>query len=190
MSRRGIGEFKTPGEKLGVIEEFVSGPGTFIEEGNIRSRTVGYTIVDTRNKLVSIHPEGNYPVFPRNGSIVFGQVVGTQDKTASVRIINVDNRPVPGHFTGIIHISTVSSSYIRTIREAFRPGDLIKAKVISNKNRTIHLSTLERDLGVIQASCSRCGNELVRRGRILICPNCSNREDRKITMDFGKDIGE
>jgi len=186
LSRREIGEFKTPGEKLGVIEEFMPGPGTFIEEGDIRSRTVGYAIKDTRNKLVSIYTKRNYPIFPRKGSIVLGEVASIQNKTASVRILSVDNKPVPGSFTGIIHVSTVSSNYIRTMREAFKPGDLIKAKVVSNRNRAIHLSTLGRTLGVIQASCSRCGNILVRRGRILHCLVCSNREERKITVNYGK----
>ncbi len=186
MSRRKVREFKTPGEKLGVIEEFVPGPGTFVEEGDIRSKTTGYVITDTRNKHVSIYPKGNHPIFPRNGSVVAGEVASTQDKTASVRILSVDGKPVPGYFTGIIHVSTVSSNYVRTMRGAFKPGDLIKAKVISNRNGAIHLSTLGKTLGITQASCSRCGNRLVRRGRILHCPICSNREERKITVNYGK----
>ncbi len=186
MSRKKTEKFRTPGEKLGVIEEFMPGPGTFIEEGNIRSRTIGYTITDTRNKLVSIYPKRNYPIFPRNGSIVLGEVASTQDKTASVRILSVDNKPILGSLAGIIHVSTVSSNYIRSMREAFNPGDLIKAKVVSNRNQAIHLSTLGKTLGVIQASCSRCGNILVRRGRVLRCLVCSNREERKITVNYGE----
>ncbi|UCD73251.1 MAG: exosome complex RNA-binding protein Csl4 [Candidatus Bathyarchaeota archaeon] len=189
MSKRKKEVFKTPGEKVAVIEEFVAGPGTFIEEGDIRSKTVGYTITDVHNKLVSIYPRSGTPIFPRKGSVIVGQVVNTQDKTAIIRILSVDNRPVPGQFTGIIHISTVSSNYVRSMYEAVRPGDLIKAKVISNRNGATHLSTLGRNLGVVQAFCIRCGNRLTRRGRILGCQVCSNIEERKITVDYGKEVG-
>lgn len=189
LSRRNAREFTTPGEKLGVIEEFMPGPGTYTEEGNIRSTTVGYTITDTYNKLVSIYPQKKRPIFPRRGSIVVGEVVSTQDKTASIRILSVDNQTVPGQFTGIIHISTASSEYIRTIQEAFKAGDIIRAKVISNGNMVIHLSTLGRNLGVFQAFCSRCGSELDRRGKIMGCSTCMNREERKIALDYGKEEG-
>jgi len=187
LSRKDTREFKTPGEKLGVIEEFMPGPGTFTEGGDIRSTTVGYTITDTYNKLVSIYPQKRGPIFPRKGSIVVGEVVSTQDKTASIRILSVDNKPVPGQFAGIIHISTASSDYIRTMQEAFKPADIVRAKVVSNRNMVIHLSTLGRNLGVLQAFCSRCGGKLDRRGKIMGCPTCMNREERKIALDYGKD---
>ena len=190
MSRRGIGEFKTPGEKLGVIEEFILGPGTFSEEGDIRSATVGYTITDTHNKLISIYPRKKGPIFPRKGSIVMGEVTSTQDKTMSISILSVDNQPVPGQFAGILHISTASSDYIRTMQEVFKPGDIVRAKVISNGNMVIHLSTLGRNLGVLKAFCSRCGDKLDRRGKILSCPTCTNREERKIALDYGQYEGE
>lgn len=189
MSKKEKEVFKTPGDKVAVIEEFIAGPGTFIEEGDIHSKTVGYSIKDVHNKLVSIYPKKGNPVFPRKGSIIIGQAVSTQDKTSIIRILSVDNQPIPGQLTGIIHISTVSSNYIRTMYEAVRPGDLIKAKVISNKNGATHLSTIGRNLGVIQAFCLRCGNRLTRRGRILSCPACSNVEEREITVDYGKEVG-
>jgi exosome complex component CSL4 len=190
LNRKEKAVFKIPGEKIAVIEEFMAGPGTFIEEGDIRSKTVGYTITDFHNKLVSIYSGNKNPVFPRKGSIVLGQVVSTQDKTAIIRILSVDRQLVPGQLTGVIHISTVSSDYVRTMYDATRLGDLIKAKVISNRNGVTHLSTIGREFGVIQAFCSRCGEKLTRRGRILSCPVCSNNEERKITTDYEKELGE
>ncbi len=189
MNKKEKEVFKTPGEKVAVIEEFIAGPGTFIEEGDIRSKTVGYTIKDVHNKLVSIYPKRGNPIFPRKGSIIVGQVVTTQDKTSIIRILSVDKQPILGQLTGIIHISTVSSSYIRSMYEAVRPGDLIKAKVISNKNGVTHLSTIGKNLGVVQAFCLRCGNRLARRGRILSCSACSHVEEREITVDYGKEVG-
>lgn len=181
-------DLKTPGEKLAIIEELLPGPGTFIENGEIYSKTIGYAITDFDNKLVSIYPRKRRPIFPRKGSTIIGEVSNTQDKTAQVRILIVDGDPVPGEFTGIIHISTVSSRYIRSMYEALIPGDIIRAKVISNQNSTAHLSTIGRSLGVIKALCLRCGNPLIRRGKLLRCPVCSNKEERKISLDYGKEV--
>ena len=41
-SERKSGLFVVPGDRLGVIEEFTSGPGTYIEDGIIHSKITGH----------------------------------------------------------------------------------------------------------------------------------------------------
>jgi len=42
-----------PGEKLSVIEEYSDGPGTYQEDGDVRSSTIGTTTIDNaRRELV------------------------------------------------------------------------------------------------------------------------------------------
>ncbi|MBS7643496.1 exosome complex RNA-binding protein Csl4 [Candidatus Bathyarchaeota archaeon] len=179
------GQFVTPGDKLGVIEEFLPGRGTFVKDGLIYSLITGHALVDIPNKIISVYPRVRPPILPYEGSIVIGQVSNTQEKSVSVRILKIGKRDVPGVFTGIIHISTASEDYIKTMYDAFKPGDIVRARVVSDKNMTYHLSTVDKSLGVLFAFCSRCGFPLSRKGDILQCQVCKNIESRKIAEDYG-----
>ncbi|OYT46136.1 hypothetical protein B6U84_01030 [Candidatus Bathyarchaeota archaeon ex4484_40] len=76
---RKSGEFVTPGEKLGVIEEFIPDFGTYVNEGSVRSKVVGSLLLDLTNRKVSVYPLTRRPSIPRVGSLVIGTVVGVQD---------------------------------------------------------------------------------------------------------------
>ena len=73
------------------------------------------------------------------------------------------------------------------MNEACRTGDIIRAKVISEKNQIYHLTTVEPDLGVVYGFCSRCGNLLEQKHRDMHCTKCGNIEDRKTALDYGKE---
>jgi len=179
------GQFLVPGERLGVIEEFSPGPGTYVEEGVVYSKIVGRVLMDLLNKTVSVYPLAHVVAVPRTGSTVTGQVTSAQSKKAVVRISEIGKKGLSGFFTGILYISDVSPNYVETMFDACKAGDIIRAKVVSEKNRTYHLSTAERSLGVIYAFCSRCGHVLTRGRRDLQCPTCGKFERRKIASDYG-----
>jgi len=183
-SERKSGQFVVPGDRLGVIEEFTPGPGTYVEHGTIHSKTTGRTLVDTLNKKVSVYSLVQAVSVPRAGSIVSGQVLDVKSKTAVLRILKVGKRSLSGFFTGLLHISDVSPSYVETMFDVCKTGDIMRAKVISDKNRTFYLSTAEKDLGVIHAFCSQCGHALLLGRQRLRCPRCGNIEKRKITSDY------
>jgi len=186
---RKSGEFVTPGEKLGVIEEFIPDFGTYVNEGSVRSKVVGSLLLDLTNRKVSVYPLTRRPSIPRVGSLVIGTVVGVQDSLASIRIIKVGAKFLSGFFTGLLHISEVSFRYTESMFDVCRLGDIMRAKVISNKNRAYHLSTKGLNLGVIYAFCSRCGGYLtLARQRRLRCNSCGHIERRKIASDYGKFI--
>jgi len=185
-SERKSGQFVAPGDRLGVIEEFTPGPGTYIEHGAIHSKITGRTLLDMLNKKVSVYPLIPAVSVPRTGSVVVGQVLDVKSKTAVLRISKVGNRPLSGFFTGVLYISDVSQSYVETMFDACKPGDIMRAKVISEKNRTFHLSTAENNLGVVYALCSHCGHVLLLRGLRMKCLKCGNIEKRKVTSDYGE----
>jgi exosome complex component CSL4 len=186
ISERKSGQFVVPGDRLGVIEEFTPGPGTYVEHGTIYSKTIGRTLMDTLNKKVSVYPLVQAVGVPRVGSIVSGQVLDVKSKTAVLRILQVGKRLLSGFFTGLLHISDVSPSYVETMFDVCKTGDIMRAKVVSDKNRTFYLSTAEKNLGVIYAFCSRCGHALLLRKQRLRCPRCGNIEKRKVTPDYGE----
>ncbi len=186
LSKQKSGQFVVPGDRLGVIEEFMPGPGTYEENGTIYSFATGRALVDVLNKQVSVFPKTRFLPVPKVGSIVIGQVIDVQSKIAVVRIFQVGKYPLSGFFTGILHVSDVSLHYVETMYDACKSGDIIRAKVVSDKNRTFHLSTKELNLGVIYAFCSRCGNALNFRRMRMRCLRCGKIEKRKSAQDYGK----
>ena len=186
QAKRKSGQIVVPGDRLGVIEEFTPGPGTYESEGTIYSAATGRALMDLLNKQVAVYPKAHVSSVPHVGSVVLGQISDVQSKQANLRIFQVGERPLSGFFSGPLHIGDVSTRYVDSMYEACRPGDIVRARVISEKNRTFHLTTNEKDLGVVYAFCSRCGHSLTQRRFIMRCPECGNTERRKTAVDYGK----
>lgn len=185
-SKRKSGQIVVPGDRLGVIEEFTPGPGTFEQDGTIYSATTGLALMDLLKKEVSVYPKAHVTNVPRVGSTAVGQVSDVQSKQATIRIFQVGNRPLSGFFSGLLHISDVSPRYVESMYEVVKAGDIVRARVVSEKNRVIHLSTNDKDLGAVYAFCSRCGHLLMQRRFTLRCPECGNSEKRKTAQDYSK----
>jgi exosome complex component CSL4 len=181
------GHLVVPGERLGVIEEFIPDSGTFVKDGVIYSKIVGRSLVDLQNRRVSVYPAANGVVVPKLSGTVLGQVGNAQSDNVLVRIFKVGNKKISGEFGGILHISDVSDRYVTSMNDVCKPGDIIRAKVISEKNRIFHLSTNDKNLGVLHAFCSRCSSLLEPERFELRCPKCGNVEKRKMASDYGKE---
>ena len=186
-SERKSGLFVTPGDCLGVIEEFTSGSGTYIEGGTVHSNITGRTLLDTLNKKISVYSMVHEAIVPQAGSTIIGRVSNVLNKMAAVRIFKIGGTLLSGLFTGTLHISDSSLSYIETMFEVCKPADIMRARVIVHKNRTYHLSTVEKNLGVIHAFCSRCGHTLLLERQRMRCTECGKIERRKVASDYGKD---
>lgn len=177
-----------PGEQLGVIEEFIPDSGTYVKDGIIHSKVVGRVLVDLLNKRVSVLPLVQGARTPDVGSLVVGQVSNVQPQLAVVKIFKIGKKILSGFFTGYLHISDVQPRFVDSMFDACKPSDILRAKVISEKNRVYHLSTKDRNLGVVYAFCSDCGAMLEQRGRGLRCSRCGKIERRKTAIDYGKGI--
>ncbi len=175
-----------PGERLGVIEEFVPDIGTYVVDGVIYSNVIGHKKVDLPNRRVSVLPEIPGAPLPKVGMIVTGQVSNAQSDNAGVRIFAVGDRQISGVFTGILHISDVAMKFVDAMFDVCKAGDIVRAMVISDKNKTYHLSTRDKELGVVYAFCTNCGHMLELRRQALHCPNCGRVERRKTASDYGK----
>jgi exosome complex component CSL4 len=181
------GHLVLPGERLGVIEEFIPDSGTYVKDGVIYSKIVGRTLMDLISKRVSVYPLITVASVPKVSTTVVGQVGNAQSDNVLVRIFRIGPKRLSGVFTGILHISDVQERYVKSMNDVCKPGDIIRTKVISNKNQVSHLSTKDKDLGVIYAFCSRCSSLLEPKRHQLQCPKCGNIERRKITSDYGKE---
>ena len=182
------GHLVLPGERLGVIEEFIPDSGTYVKDGVIYSEIIGRSLVDLQNRRVSVYPVVNGVAVPKVGSIIIGQIGNAQSDNVLVRIFRVGKKQISGDFGGILHISDVSDRYVTAMTDVCKPGDIVRAKVISEKNRIYHLSTNDKNLGMIYAFCSRCGTLLEPQHYELRCPKDGNIEKRKMAPDYGKEI--
>lgn len=181
------GSLVLPGERLGVIEEFIPDSGTYVKDGVIYSKIIGRALMDMLNRKVSVYPVKEGAVVPKVGVTILGQIGNAQSDNVLVRIVQVGTKKkMSGVFSGILHISDVSDRYIDSMNEVCKPGDIIRAKVISEKNQIYHLATNDKNLGVLHAFCSLCGTLLEQQKQEMHCPKCGNVERRKTAVDYGK----
>lgn len=70
--------------------------------------------------------------------------------------------------------------------DAFHIGDIVEAKIHEMLGLSyISLRTVEKDLGVIRALCTKCRNPMAKIGRNLVkCTNCGNIEKRKLSINY------
>ena len=183
------GDLVVPGQRIGVIEMYVPGLGTYADNGAIYATIVGNVQIDQHEKKVSVIPKKKgkqrKPSLPFVGDIVVGSVSMVRKQMAIADINNIRGFNPTTDFEGMIHISQVSKSYLDSLSDAFKIGDLIRARVINDMIIPFFLSTAEPNLGVILARCSECGNPLKLVGRRLQCDVCRSIERRKIANDYG-----
>jgi exosome complex component CSL4 len=186
-SEQKSGHLVLPGERLGVIEEFIPDSGTYVKDGIIYSKVVGRALMDLMNKRVSVYPLISGATVPKVSTTVVGQVGNAQSDNVLVRIFKIGPKKLSGVFTGILHISDAEERYVDFMNDVCKPGDIIRAKVISEKNQIYHLSTADKNLGVVYAFCSRCGDLLEQKRNEMRCPKCGHVEKRKTAADYGKE---
>jgi len=185
------GDFVVPGEFLATAEEFMPGEGAYEEDGEVYSSCTGVVLVDVRTKRISVFPRTAVPPELKRGDIVVGKVEEVRDQTASVYVGVLrgrEDRQLPLPDFGTIHISEVRGSYLKDLSREFKPGDIVRARVMNVRRGTIQLTTVGDNLGVIMAACSRCRTPLDRDDTKLKCPSCGNVELRKLASDYRQGV--
>ena len=172
-----------PGDKLGVIEQYLPGNGTYEKDGTIYANFTGNARIDLKNKRVTVIPATRVVLLPKEGTTVIASVIHTSEKMATVNIWKINDKSTPVPFTAMLHISSSSPRYERSMSDVCKAGDILRARVIE-MNRIPQLTTAGRGLGVIKAFCSRCGAVLELKNRRLQCPSCGNIERRRLAEEF------
>lgn len=181
------GDSVLPGSKLGVIEEYIPGDGTFQDEDDaIYASITGIVHIDMKERKISVESITRKPVYPERNKIILGEIQNVTKKSAIVNIFRIEDDPCPVTFSGFLFIKNAAGGYIEQMRDLYAPGDLIIARVQQQADGLARLSTVGSRFGVFQASCSRCGEALQLQGRQLECIECGNLERRKISQNYGK----
>jgi exosome complex component CSL4 len=173
-----------PGDKLGVIEQYLPGVGTYEKEGTIYAHFTGNARMDLKNKRVTVVPTTRVALLPKEGTTVIASVNHATDKMATLDIWKINERTLQKPFTAMLHISSSSPRYERNMADVCKAGDIIRARVIEI-NRIPQVTTAGRGLGVIKAFCSKCGAVLEFKNRRLQCASCGNLERRRLAEDYG-----
>lgn len=181
------GDSVLPGEKLGVIEEYLPGAGTFQDEDDVIYATItGIVHIDMKERKISVEGSTRQPVYPKKNDIVLGQIQHVTKKSAIINIFQIGDTECPITFSGYLFIKNTAGGYVEQMRDLFAPGDLIIARVRQQTDGLARLSTVGTRFGVFQASCSRCGEPLHQQGTRLECTECGNVEQRKLSNKFGQ----
>ena len=178
-------ELVFPGEKLAIIEEFLSGTGAYQQDGVVRSSELGKASFDLKKREVEITERVRELILPREELNIVGEIGAVQRRMANVDIFIIDGKEIASPYTGVIHISNISGGFVKNMGLAVRSGDVIKAKIINTKNRIVQLSIEGAEYGVIYAFCSRCGTTLEYQKTRLQCPSCERVERRKVAKTYG-----
>ncbi|KAI5461281.1 exosome component EXOSC1/CSL4 [Mariannaea sp. PMI_226] len=174
-----------PGKILGPVSRFAPGAGTHIYEGNVVSSLMGRVTVippakppgpaKRLNKIIAAtNPEelatitvsrhgAKREILPDVNSIVLARVVRLMPRQAIVVIQQVGDTVLQTEWQGVIRVQDVRATEKDKVKiyESFRPGDIVRAQVISlGDQANYYLSTASNELGVIMAT-SETGNDMV-----------------------------
>ncbi len=176
-----------PGEEVGTSEEWLSGEGTFEEEGNIYAAQFGKLIFDEDTLEARVEPM-NPIVEVKEGDIIYGYVFMRKKAMIVIMIEKIEgvSRGVKEDVEGTLHISEVSDDYTDDLKDEFLVGDIVRAKV-TQVEPTIKLSTTGKTFGVVRGYCPQCRKAMKfeRKHDRLHCENCEIHSERKISSAYG-----
>lgn len=175
-----------PGDKLSTSEELLAGDGTYDDQGIIRAARLGEYYVNEKAHSATVKPITSIPVILKKGDMVLAEVRSVRSAMVIADVIHVigKNRAISGDTNGTLHISEISTSYVKDPESVFTLGDIFRAKIIQ-VNPSLQLTTKGTNLGVIKAFCSSCRNPLEKKDSILECITCGHREKRRMADDYG-----
>ncbi|RLF08581.1 MAG: hypothetical protein DRJ69_06130 [Thermoprotei archaeon] len=125
----------TPGDLLGVIEEFTPDVGAYEETGRVYSALVGEVVKDMDERRVSVLSAKQGPLMPRKGDVVLGVVTSVRKDVAEVDVYQVEGlRPFTSPFKAVLHVSEVDVRFVDKILNALWPGDVVRARVVALKD--------------------------------------------------------
>jgi len=177
-----------PGEFLSTEEEFSKGFHTFIANGDIKSTLAGKAVFDTTKRIVSVNKE-NAKDLAIKGDLILGKIELVKENFVVVEVFHAFHNSKVKVFPtskARIFISDVSNSFIKDLKQCFRIGDIVKARIKEATPFLLLLETNDFSLGVIKAYCTNCRHPLQLFEKKLKCLNCASIEERKISADYGK----
>ncbi|MFW9996756.1 MAG: exosome complex RNA-binding protein Csl4 [Candidatus Odinarchaeota archaeon] len=186
------GAIVTPGEVLGVIEEFIPTDGVYERDGILFASLYGRVQIDKKNHKIRITNDKQV-ILPVKGQLGIAYAIKVKKQTASLHIYFLQDSyefvEVSVPFSANFHISNAPSRHFKTMFDVIRPGDWAIIKIIKSDEMPLYVAMpqSQRRVGVILAHCVSCGSNLDYYKRdLLICRTCGEIQSRALSSDFGK----
>lgn len=172
--------------------EFEAGQGTYQKEGYICASLVGIPRIVPPGKeeenaqqkaRIEVLRKGTQPVVPAAGDTVTARVLTITPRIASVDILCVGAAPVVQRYSGVIRSQDVRATEIDKVKlhESYRPGDIIRALVLSlGDARSYYLTTAKDELGVVHAKSLAGESMIPLSDKEMRCPKSGLVELRKV----------
>jgi exosome complex component CSL4 len=170
---------KIPGERIASIEEYLPGENTFEDNDLIRATTIGNVNLDSTERLASIDRQTQITV-PKVGDIIIGVVEANLPSMIAIMMKYVNGKKVVADLECICVTRHLRKKNVALAK------DVVKAKIISHINGTIHASIDSQELGVLFTKCRKCFGTVVKMRDAVKCKDCTWIDDRKLSSDFGK----
>lgn len=186
-------EFVLPGDRLGSMDDCEAGAGAYADDDSIYAAKCGYlhrdstaagTGMSTASKQrVSVLLAEDASLVPQVGELVTARVLKVTPRMVVTEMLCIGSKSMPVPFKGIVRLQDIRAMEIDkiSVSECFRPGDLIRAEVLSlGTMRDYYLTTAKNELGVIWAN-SLAGAPLVAISwEEMQCPITAQTEKRKV----------
>lgn len=186
------GDIVVPGDQLCVIEELMPSYGTYEKEGIVYAAAPGTVTMDLKDRSICVvSPDGKMKLaLPIAGDILMGKATHVFDQRAEVRIVRRNDKDIHSGIVGELHISNVTRRYVKSMLDVLKQNDIVRAAALNTHQIPVKLTLVGQELGVVFASCSRCGNPLtLTTYNNMFCLRCENRETREVTKDYGQSFG-
>ena len=96
------GAFVMPGDKLGIIEQYLLGKGTYEDNGEIKSSVLGNVQIDSKMRTITVKAKSSQPALLKLGDTVYGQITDIKTQRANVNIdcLTDSSRPLALPYMG------------------------------------------------------------------------------------------
>jgi len=174
-----------PSEEIATVEEFMGGEGTYEKDGKVYVSTIGELVFDTKEMKAEVKPYKPLAQI-KKGDEVFAVIQGIRSQMITARAIAIVglDRAITGDDLLSLHVSKVSTEYIKDVSRYYRIGDIIRAKVIAHQP-SLQIATEGKRFGTIKSYCMKCRRPLEKGKMKLECPDCQRFETRKVASDYG-----
>lgn len=179
-------KFVVPGDFLGTEEEYVPDKGTFSDKERIYATITGQAGEDSRKLAVS---QSRALAKLDVGTTIIGRVENIVEPIALVSIQSGESPDMRFGQTpdySVLHASMIRRGYVKNVRDEYKIGDIIRAKIAAFQNGEFRLATDDDHLGAIKAFCAKCRHPLTVESGIIKCESCGEKDNRKLADDYRK----
>ena len=186
-----VGSFVVPGTAVEKNDDDSLGRGVAESENGVVATVVG--TFNREDGIIFVAQKTDPIREIEVGDIVIGEVNRINAKTAEIKILHVEGKPVrtlpATHLFADIFVAKIVDKFMPSPGDAMKKRDFIRAKIEQLSPMLRAECRFHADLGVIKALCPACGEYLVTSSEVpdvnVVCERCDYVGFRALSNGFG-----